>query len=128
MHEAGEPRVSEPYAAPLMVPQWKTEEILRKHLLALGYAPEFGTELVSFEQDHDSVHAVVRTADGERAISAQYLVGCDGGRSFVRQALALDFPGTTQAAGAIVADLKIEGLSRDAWHMWPKAAGGQLAL
>ena len=47
-----------------------------------------------------------------------YLIGCDGGRSTVRQALDIGFPGETLGVRALVADLDLEGLSRDAWHRW----------
>jgi hypothetical protein len=47
-----------------------------------------------------------------------YLIGCDGGRSTVRQALGVGFPGETLGVRALVADLDLEGLSRDAWHRW----------
>ena len=49
-------------------------------------------------------------------VRCRYLIGCDGGRSFVRQTLAIGFPGQTLGQRAIVADLALEGLGRDAWH------------
>ena len=47
---------------------------------------------------------------------ARYLVGADGGRSFVRHALGVGFPGKTLGVRAIVADVVLSGLDRDAWH------------
>ena len=49
-------------------------------------------------------------------IRARFLVGTDGGRSFVRHALAIDFPGEALGVRAIVADVRLEGLDRSAWH------------
>jgi hypothetical protein len=39
-----------------------------------------------------------------------------GGRSFVRQALDAGFPGQTLGGRAVVADVMLTGLKRDAWH------------
>ena len=46
----------------------------------------------------------------------RYLVGADGGRSFVRHALGIGFPGKTLGVRAVVADLVLTGLGREAWH------------
>ena len=110
------PTPSEPYLRPLMVPQFLTERVLRERLAELGHAPEFGAELVGFAQDAQGVTARVVTANGEEVIAAQYLVGADGGRSFVRQALKIEFPGKTLGVRAIVADVMATGLTRDVWH------------
>lgn len=122
------PTPAEPHVIPLMLPQWRTEEILRAHLQATGHAPEFGVELTGFEQDADGVTASLNTRTGAQQIRARFLIGCDGGRSFVRRALDIGFPGESTTQRAIVADLRVDKLARDAWHQWPKAEGGHLAL
>ncbi|MGW7210676.1 FAD-dependent monooxygenase [Streptomyces sp. NPDC054837] len=55
----------------------------------------FGTRLETFEQDGDSVLAVVRDLESGVAetMSGAYLVACDGGRSSVRRALGIEFEG-----------------------------------
>ncbi|MDE2430798.1 MAG: FAD-dependent monooxygenase, partial [Burkholderiales bacterium] len=55
-------------------------------------------------------------ADGEKTLRVRWLIGADGGRSFVRHALHVDFPGKTLGVRAIVADVVLSGLTRDAWH------------
>ena len=110
------PTPAEPYLQPLMVPQFLTEAVMREHLLALGHAPEFGSELQAFTQDDQGVTAVVATASGEEIIRARWLAGADGGRSFVRHALAIDFPGKNLDVRALVADVMLTGLTRDVWH------------
>ncbi len=55
-------------------------------------------------------------------------MGADGGRSFVRSSLGIDFPGKTLGVRAIVADLFVDGVSRDAWHRWGEGSGGQISL
>jgi 2-polyprenyl-6-methoxyphenol hydroxylase-like FAD-dependent oxidoreductase len=114
--ERSDPTPAEPYHLPLMVPQFLTEGVLRERLLELGGRPEFGTELVGFEQDEAGVTARLVGKTGERALRVRYLVGADGGRSFVRHTLGVGFPGKTLGIRAVVADLALSGLGRDAWH------------
>ena len=50
----------------------------------------YGAEVTAFAQDETGVS--VALADGG-SIRARNLVGCDGGRSLVRKAAGIDFPG-----------------------------------
>ena len=112
LSDAPGPSPAEPYGAPLMVPQFLTERVMRGRLAELGRRPEFGRELTDFAQDADGVTAQV----GSEVVHAGYLVGTDGGRSIVRHKLGIDFPGETLGVRAIVADVELEGIDRDAWH------------
>ena len=114
--ELSDPTPQEPYRVPVMLPQFLTEAALRERLTELGYRVEFGRELTGFRQDGDGVTATVADTAGEETIHARYLVGTDGGRSFVRHALGIEFPGKTLGVRAVVADVMATGLSRDAWH------------
>jgi 2-polyprenyl-6-methoxyphenol hydroxylase-like FAD-dependent oxidoreductase len=114
--EHEEPTPAEHYHLPLMVPQFLTEGVMRERLLELGHQPEFGCELVGFEQDADGVTARLTGKGGEETIRVRWLVGADGGRSFVRQALDIGFAGKTLGVRAIVADVTLTGLNRDVWH------------
>jgi 2-polyprenyl-6-methoxyphenol hydroxylase-like FAD-dependent oxidoreductase len=114
--EAREPTPAEPYHIPLMIPQFLTERVMRERLAELGQAVEFGCELVGFEQDDDGVSARLRGQHGEEQVSVRYLIGADGGRSFVRHTLDIGFPGKTLDIRALVADVVLSGLDRDAWH------------
>lgn len=116
---------AEPYRQPLMVPQHLTETTLRARLGELGAQVEFGHELIGFSQDDDGVTARIATGDGEQVVRARYLVGTDGGRSGVRRALGIDFPGQTLGVRAVVADLELEGLARDAWHQFNETSGSR---
>ncbi|MHC8326433.1 FAD-dependent oxidoreductase [Pseudomonas sp. LB1P83] len=107
---------AEPYHLPLMVPQFLTESVMRERLLELGYRPEFGCELIGFEQDMDGVTARLLGKAGDESLRVRWLVGADGGRSFVRHALNVEFPGKTLGVRALVADVVLSGLSRDCWH------------
>src|ERR1700691_3428199 len=119
-----DPTPDEPYLIALMVPQFLTEAILRERLAELGHRPHFGCELTAFEQDADGVTAHVVTADGEETVRASYLVGMDGGRSYVRHELNIEFPGKTLGVRAVVADVRLEGLGTDAWHRFNEGSMG----
>ncbi|UQI28780.1 FAD-dependent oxidoreductase [Pseudomonas bijieensis] len=107
---------AEPHQSPLMVPQWLTESVMRERLLELGHWPELGCELVGFEQDCGGVDVRLASKAGEETLRVRWLVGADGGRSFIRHALGIGFPGKTLGVRAIVADVLATGLSRDRWH------------
>ncbi len=117
-----------PYTATLITPEWRIEEALRIRLAELGGAVEFGTALESFEQTDEGVSAVVvRSGEGggeAETVSARWLVGCDGGHSLVRRQAGIAFEGETrEEVRMIVADVDVDGLDRDAWHMWSHEEG-----
>ncbi|MGO9950315.1 MAG: FAD-dependent oxidoreductase [Steroidobacteraceae bacterium] len=107
---------AEPYPIPLLAPQFRTEDVMRERLAELGSRPRFGWELRSFQQDDSGVTVFISEPLGARSYRVRYLVGTDGGRSFVRGALGVDFPGKTLGIRAVVADVTLTGLSRNAWH------------
>lgn len=64
-----------------------------------------GAEAVDLVQDADVVTVTVKTATGEEQLRARYLVGAEGGRSFTRQHLGIDFPGETRKQRGLVIDV-----------------------
>jgi 2-polyprenyl-6-methoxyphenol hydroxylase-like FAD-dependent oxidoreductase len=127
--EHRDPTPDEPYRVPLMVPQFLTEAAMRERLAELGGTPQYGCELTHFTRDDAGVSCRLRTASGEENVRTRYLVGADGGRSFVRQMLDIEFPGNTLGVRAVVADLLLEGLSRDVWHRFSDGErDGQISL
>jgi 2-polyprenyl-6-methoxyphenol hydroxylase-like FAD-dependent oxidoreductase len=123
--EQRDPTPAEPYHLSLMSPQFLTEAAMRERLTELGGAVEFGQELVGFSQDAEGVTAHLAGAAGDETVRARYLVGSDGGRSFVRRTLDVGFPGQTLGVRAICADVVLKGLGRDAWHQFNVAGPGQ---
>jgi hypothetical protein len=90
---------------------------------------EPGTELTGFEQDDAGVTVTLVHARGTEAVRVEYLVGADGGHSRVRKALGVGFHGKThEDERMIVGDVRVEGLDREHWHVWPLASGGTVAL
>jgi 2-polyprenyl-6-methoxyphenol hydroxylase-like FAD-dependent oxidoreductase len=120
-----------PYPNLWMVPQSKTESILRERLREFGADVEFGKALVAFTQNdqNQSEKEVTASLSTGETIKAKFLVGCDGGHSIVRKTLGLSLQGETIADKlAFVADLEVENLDRNDWHIWPFAKGGAVGL
>ena len=65
-----------------------------------------GCEVTSFTQDGNGVD--VEPADGP-SLRADYLVGCDGGRSLIRKAAGIDFPGWDPTVSHLIAEAEIAG-------------------
>jgi 2-polyprenyl-6-methoxyphenol hydroxylase-like FAD-dependent oxidoreductase len=76
-----------------------------------------GIETTGFAQDAAGVD--VELGDG-RSVRAQYLVGCDGGRSLVRKAAGIAFPGSDPTTSNLIAEAELaetppeRGIRRDA--------------
>ncbi|MCS0611459.1 FAD-dependent oxidoreductase [Massilia kyonggiensis] len=115
---AAEPAATsaEPYGTPLMLPQSLTEQVMRDRLLELGQRVESGLALTDLAQEEDGVTVTLAGGGGESRLRARYVVGTDGGRSTVRRLLDIGFPGKTMNVRALVADVALKGLDRDAWH------------
>ncbi|MGV9450706.1 FAD-dependent oxidoreductase [Streptomyces sp. NPDC003635] len=123
MFEPAEPTEDSPYNEPWMVPQWRTQEILFDRLRELGGRVGFGREVVGLAQDAEGVTA--RFASGPD-VRARYVVAADGGRSTVRRALGIGMAGeTVDPQPVLVADVRIDGLDRENWHVFPPSGEGE---
>jgi len=129
MHKQVQATPDVPYPAVWLVPQWRTEEILRDRLERLGCRVEQGVEIVGLEQGQAGASAQLRREGQTETVAARYVVAADGGRSFVRKSLGIEFAGSSTEEGRmIVGDLLVDGLSRNYWHVWPTAKGGAIGL
>src|SRR6188472_324021 len=63
-------------------------------------------EVTGFAQDDSGVD--VSLADGA-SLRAEYLVGCDGGRSRVRKAAGIEFPGWDPSTSSLIAEVEMTG-------------------
>jgi 2-polyprenyl-6-methoxyphenol hydroxylase-like FAD-dependent oxidoreductase len=91
------------------------ERILAGWVDELGVEVRRGLEVTGFVQDDNGVK--VEAAGGE-PLSAQYLVGCDGGRSVIRKAAGIDFPGWDPSVSSLIAEVEMSeqpelGIVRD---------------
>lgn len=70
----------------------------------LGVAILRSRDVVGFTHDDDGVD--VSLSDGS-VVRGRYLVGCDGGRSFVRKHAGIDFPGFDASSSYLIAELEM---------------------
>ncbi len=80
------------------------ERILAGWVSELNVPILYGHDITGFVQDDTGVD--VALAHGQR-LRAQYLVGCDGGRSIVRKAAGIDFPGWDATTSNILAEVEM---------------------
>jgi len=85
--------------------QNKIERILADWVEELRVTIHRSCEVASFAQDDAGVH--VALSDG-RALHAQYLVGCDGGRSSVRKQAGIEFAGWDASTSYMIAEARAD--------------------
>ena len=95
--------------------QSQFEPILADWVGELGVPILRGREVVGFAQDDAGVD--VELSDGT-SLRAEYLVGCDGGRSLVRKAAGIDFAGLDPSTSWMIAEVEMDeepefGMRRD---------------
>jgi 2-polyprenyl-6-methoxyphenol hydroxylase-like FAD-dependent oxidoreductase len=119
----------------MAIQQPRIEALLDGRAAELDTEIRRGHELLAFTQDDTGVTIDVRGPAGEYRLRTRYLVGCDGGRSPVRDLAGIGFPGTTDAevlrlghfvapeAGGIFDNPEIEvpgiGRLRPGWNRTP---------
>ncbi|MCX4247121.1 FAD-dependent monooxygenase [Paraliomyxa miuraensis] len=81
------------------------ERILAGWVEELGVPILRGREVVGFTRDDAGVTVEL---SGDTRLRAQYLVGCDGGRSVVRKAAGIDFPGLDPSTSWIIAEVEMD--------------------
>lgn len=109
----------------LVIPQYEVEEVLERRAVEAGVRFRYETEVTAVVQGEGEVaggaggahgagstHGVavdVRTADGGTdRLTAAYVVGTDGHRSAVREAVGLPFPGKSVIRSVVLADVRLD--------------------
>ena len=82
------------------------ERILGGWVDELGVPVYRGREVTGFAQSDTGVDVEVSYG---QALRADFLVGCDGGRSLIRKAAAIDFPGWDPTRSTLVAEAELTG-------------------
>ncbi|MFC8360554.1 FAD-dependent oxidoreductase [Streptomyces griseorubiginosus] len=92
----------------LVLPQYEVEKALERRATAAGVDFRYETEVTGLTQDEDGVTVQVTTSDGTaRSLRAAYVVGADGMRSAVRDAIGLPFPGRSVIRSVVLADVRL---------------------
>jgi 3-(3-hydroxy-phenyl)propionate hydroxylase len=112
--------------------QNEIERILAEWVVELGVPILRERELTGFAQDDTGVD--VALSDGS-SLRAQYLVGCDGGRSVVRKTAGIAFPGWEPTISHLIAEVEVTeepewGLRRDPFgiHAFSKQEDGPVRV
>ncbi len=90
----------------LSVPQYDTERVLEAHLGRLGGAVDWSCGLSGLKQHGDFVEAELQGAQGTEKVRARWVIGCDGGRSTVRDLSGITLRRTGAGATFLLADAK----------------------
>jgi 2-polyprenyl-6-methoxyphenol hydroxylase-like FAD-dependent oxidoreductase len=80
------------------------ERILASWVGELAVPIYYGIEVTGFAQDDTGVD--VELSDGQ-SLRAEYLVGCDGGRSLIRKAAGTEFPGWDPTTSSLIAEVEL---------------------
>jgi 3-(3-hydroxy-phenyl)propionate hydroxylase len=80
------------------------ERILGGWVGELGVPIHRAREVTGFAQDDTGVD--IEISDGE-ALRAEYLLGCDGGRSLIRRAAGIEFPGWDPSVSSLIAEVEM---------------------
>jgi 3-(3-hydroxy-phenyl)propionate hydroxylase len=84
--------------------QNRIEHILAGWVDEVGVPIYRGREVTDIAQDDTGVD--VRLSGGP-SLRAEYLVGCDGGRSLVRKAAGIEFPGWDPTTSCLIAEVEV---------------------
>ena len=84
--------------------QNKIERIMADWIAELPVRISYGHEVTGFAADDSGVD--VELSDGG-SLRAHYLVGCDGGRSVIRRAAGIDFPGWDPTKSNLIAEVEV---------------------
>jgi len=96
-----------PYPFALAYPQDDHERFLLQKLTEAGGRVEWQSKLLDFTQSESAIHARISHNGQIEETEADYICGCDGAHSAVRQSLHLGFPGGTYDQLFYVADVQI---------------------
>jgi 2-polyprenyl-6-methoxyphenol hydroxylase-like FAD-dependent oxidoreductase len=84
--------------------QNQIERIMAAWVAELPVRIYYSSEVTSFAQDDTGVD--VGRSDGE-PLRARYLVACDGGRSIIRKAAGIEFPGWDPTRSTLIAEVEL---------------------
>ncbi|MFF9788042.1 FAD-dependent monooxygenase [Streptomyces nigrescens] len=91
----------------LVTPQFEVERLLERRARRAGVTFRHGSEVLGLDQDADGVTVRFRTTEGLGAVRAAHVVGTDGVRSTIREAIGLPFPGKSVIRSLVLADVRL---------------------
>ncbi|WP_199443685.1 FAD-dependent monooxygenase [Umezawaea beigongshangensis] len=103
-----------PFPFSLSIPQAWTVDALRVSAEAAGAVISPGVEMTALRQDESGVDVDLRGPDGSSTVRVQYVVGCDGVNSAVRDAVGVDFDGWNYDDSLMMGDVRLANPPGDA--------------
>jgi 2-polyprenyl-6-methoxyphenol hydroxylase-like FAD-dependent oxidoreductase len=121
--------VDSPFQMDLCIAQWKTTELLREKVERLGVHVEWNTRLAYYRCEEAGISADIVHCDGRtEKCSTNWIVGCDGAHSTVRESAGIDREMADLGRGFILGDVVAPwDIERDRFHVW-FAKGGLVAV
>jgi 3-(3-hydroxy-phenyl)propionate hydroxylase len=94
------------------------ERIMAEWVRELAVPILRGRDVIGFTEDE---YGIAVALSDERTLHAEYLVGCDGGRSAIRKAADIDFPGWDPTMSWLIAE--VQTTAEPAWGFRHDAIG-----
>ncbi len=108
----------------MFLSQAETERILSTYLTRHGVSIERGVELCDLDRADGTPTCRLRHRDGrEEIVRADYVVGCDGAHSTVRDQAEIAFEGRAYPQSFVLADVEADGIEPGAAHAFLAARG-----
>jgi 2-polyprenyl-6-methoxyphenol hydroxylase-like FAD-dependent oxidoreductase len=105
----------------LALSQNHIERILAGWVGELAVRMYRGRDVTGFSQNDTGVD--IEVSDGS-TLRAEYLVGCDGGRSLIRKAAGIEFPGWDPTTSSLIAEVEVA--EEPEWGAHRDARGAQV--
>ena len=96
------------YPFTLMIPQDRVEAVLLRRLQSLGGTVARSVELTHIRPHENGVEVDLNESGKPRTVRANWVIGCDGGHSLVREQAAIPFEGGAYEESFILADVEMD--------------------
>lgn len=107
------------YPFALICPQNQTEAILQNKLQSFGIQIERSCEVVAITQEHNRIQVEFKKGNTLQTITTEWLIGCDGSHSLVRESASIPFLGAAYEESFILADITLNtSLSSQEGHLF----------
>ncbi|WP_319457656.1 MULTISPECIES: FAD-dependent monooxygenase [unclassified Mycobacterium] len=112
--------VDSPFPMDLCIAQWQTTGLLREKVAELGVTIEWNTRLAGYQSDEPGVRAqIIDRHDRTETFETEWLVGCDGTRSTVRETAGIGWETDDLRRGFVLGDFVADWtITRDRFHVW----------